>query len=122
MKKRDKIADKLKASLEEEKKAAKSKLNSLEAKLAKADAIFKPQDEPAPKKVKPKTIRDTFTFPEDEYELIDQLIDRALTLKKRVNKSYLVRSGLRALLELSDKDFIRTLESMRKVKIGRPRG
>lgn len=69
---------------------------------------------------KQKLIRDSFKFPEQEYAAIDALKARCLKNGQAIKKSELVRAGLLALLALSDKQLMQTLDSLEKLKAGRP--
>lgn len=74
----------------------------------------------APKKVKHKLVRDSFTMPHEDFKLIDQLKDRALGFKRSVKKSELLRAGLQALAGLSDAKLKTALEALAPLKPGRP--
>ena len=69
---------------------------------------------------KQKLVRDSFKFPEQEYAAIDALKARCLENGQAIKKSELVRAGLVALQALSDKQLLRTLDSLEKLKAGRP--
>ena len=76
-----------------------------------------------PKKVKPskpKVIRDSFSLPKDDYEFIKTLQTRCLGLAQGVTKSELVRAGLHALIKMSDTELVNALNTLEKVKTGRP--
>jgi hypothetical protein len=93
-------------------------------KKTKAVAEAKPAVEvktAAPKKVKHKLVRDSFTMPHEDFKLIDLLKDRALGFKRPVKKSELLRAGLQALAGLSDAKLKTALEALAPLKPGRPR-
>lgn len=69
---------------------------------------------------KQKLVRDSFKFPEQEYAAIDALKARCLKNGQAIKKSELVRAGLVALQALSDKQLMQTLDSLEKLKAGRP--
>lgn len=71
---------------------------------------------------KEKVIRDSFTLPSGDYELIATLRQRCLKSAVNATKSEVIRAGLHILQSLSDEELIRAIESLEKVKTGRPAG
>lgn len=69
---------------------------------------------------KPKLVRDSFTFPQIDYDRIGQLKKRALGAGMEVKKSELLRAGLRLLCGLSDRELAAQLKTVEKIKPGRP--
>ena len=69
---------------------------------------------------KPKLIRDSFTFPKDEYQAIAGLKQKALGLKHSAKKSEILRAGLKLLSSLNDKAFLTALTNVPALKTGRP--
>ena len=69
---------------------------------------------------KPKLVRDSFTFPLDDYKKIAELKQRALKAGLEIKKSELLRAALVVLSALSDAEFIKVLGSLDKLKPGRP--
>jgi len=69
---------------------------------------------------KPKLIRDSFTFPKDEYQAIAGLKLKALGLKHSAKKSEILRAGLKLLSSLNDKAFLAALTKVPALKTGRP--
>ncbi len=69
---------------------------------------------------KPKLIRDSFTFPENDYALLDSLKLRALANGHEIKKSELLRAGLIALQGLADGDLVKLLATVERIKTGRP--
>jgi len=69
---------------------------------------------------KPKLVRDSFTFPKDEYLAIASLKQRALGLKHSAKKSEILRAGLKLLNSLNDKAFLSALSNVPALKTGRP--
>ena len=65
-------------------------------------------------------MRDSFTIPKAEYTVLDDLKQRAATLKRPVKKSELLRAGIKALAALSDATFLRALDQVPTIKTGRP--
>ena len=82
------------------------------------------ESSPQPKTTKPrsqKVIRDSFSLPPDDYELIAQIKQRCLGLAISANKSEVIRAGLHALTHLCDEDLCSVVQDLEKVKTGRPR-
>ena len=70
---------------------------------------------------KDKLIRDSFTLPREDFELIALLKDRALDFKRPTKKSELLRAGLQALAGLDQTRLRASLEALRPLKAGRPK-
>lgn len=71
---------------------------------------------------KAKVIRDSFTLPSLDYELIATIRQRCLKSAVNATKSEVIRAGLHILQSLPDEDLVRAIESLEKVKTGRPTG
>ena len=71
---------------------------------------------------KDKLVRDSFTLPREDFDLIDVLKDRALDFKRPTKKSELLRAGLQLLAGLDQAALRAALEALRPLKAGRPRG
>jgi hypothetical protein len=63
-----------------------------------------------PKKL--KLVRDSFTLPKVEYAVIDILKTRAQRLARPAKKSEIVRAGLKALVAMSDAEFLACVSSL----------
>jgi hypothetical protein len=63
-----------------------------------------------PKKL--KLVRDSFTLPKVEYGVIDILKTRAARLSRPAKKSEIVRAGLKALIAMSDADFLACVSAL----------
>ena len=74
----------------------------------------------APEEPSPRVVRDTFTFPENEYVLISQIQDRCLQLATMANKSEILRAGLKSLSDMSDEELLKIFSELPKIKPGRP--
>jgi tRNA(Ile)-lysidine synthase len=68
-----------------------------------------------------KIIRKTFSIPEDELHMIENIKDKALDKRKVVNDSEIVRAGLFLMNGLSSEDLINTMIKIEKMPQGRPR-
>jgi hypothetical protein len=75
------------------------------------------------KNLKPgKVIRDSFTMPVADYELIGVLKKRCIGLGVAIRKSELLRAGLAALDRLPDASLAQVVAAVESVKTGRPPG
>jgi hypothetical protein len=75
------------------------------------------------KNVKPrKVIRDSFTMPVADYELIAVLKKRCIGLGVALRKSELLRAGLAVLDRLPDASLAQVVAAVESVKTGRPPG
>ena len=87
----------------------------------KATVVAQPiKAEKAAKVKKPKLVRDSFTIPKDEYDVIDALKVRGGKLGQAVKKSELLRAGIKALAAMSDIQFKAALIKVPTIKTGRP--
>jgi uncharacterized membrane protein len=87
----------------------------------KAVVVAQPVKVEKPAKVKkPKLVRDSFTIPKDEYDVIDALKVRGGKLGQAVKKSELLRAGIKALAAMSDIQFKAALIKVPTIKTGRP--
>lgn len=84
------------------------------------------EDEPARVLAKParlkksKPVRDTFTMPRNEYELIDLLKRRAHARGRKVKKSELLRAGILALADMPDAQLFEAIAAVPPLREGRP--
>jgi len=102
------------------KSAAKSATKPATKPSPKPKAKPVQQTTPDLKLKKPKLVRDSFTFPKDEYQAIAGLKQKALGLKHIAKKSEILRAGLMLLNGLSDKAFLSALSKVPALKTGRP--
>ena len=116
----------VKKSVHEAQVETENKTLEIQHKIDKfeiANEVLKPHDIKQEKlfkqKVIEKVIKDSFSFPEDDYALIELIKNRFLKNGKFVNKSETLRIGLNVLVKMSDKDLIEAGEGIQKVKIGR---
>lgn len=104
-------------SLKAEEKAVESRFEKAESVLSrKSVAEIKEQDAATE-----RVIRDSFTLPSTDYELISTIRERCLKLGVNATKSEVIRAGLNALHELEDGDLVRLLGGLTKIKTGRRR-
>lgn len=108
----------LSASLKAEDEAVKSRFELAETLLGnRSEATIAEVNQSSFDRV----IRDSFTLPAKDYELISKIRQRCLQAAVNVTKSEVIRAGLHALNQLPDKDLLQVIESLTKVKTGRPK-
>ena len=73
------------------------------------------------KEHKVKVVRDSFTMPQNEYAKIAEIKGVCLDAKMHVKKSEVLRAGLKLLAELNAAQLKRALNSLEKIKTGRPK-
>jgi hypothetical protein len=98
----------------------KAEDTAVKNRFERADAVFgnKTVEVDAPAIV--PVVRDTFTFPEDDYRLINEIQLRCLQSATMINKSEILRAGLKALASMSDAQLADIVAGLTKVKPGRP--
>jgi hypothetical protein len=69
---------------------------------------------------KTKVIRDSFSFPEHDYQKISELKKTCLAAGIHVKKSEVLRAGLYLLTQLSLDELKHTMDKVEKVQTGRP--
>ena len=74
-----------------------------------------------PHKLKARLVRDSFTMPQADFDLIGQLKSRALVFQRPAKKSELLRAGLQALAALDDAALHTALDALVPLKAGRPK-
>jgi hypothetical protein len=92
-------------------------------KPAPAKAAAKPDKKHKKEKKSDKVnvVRDSFTMPQPDYDLIAALKEKAAEAGVHVKKSELLRAGLQALSKLSAAQLKRAISSLEKIKTGRPK-
>ncbi len=65
-------------------------------------------------------VRDSFTFPKDEYAVLDGLKMRAAKLGNPIKKTELLRAGIKAIAAMQDAAFVAVLRMVPSLKTGRP--
>ena len=104
-------------------KAGKPARPAAPAKAAPKAPAKKAAAAPAPLVAKPKLklVRDSFTMPRGDHDLISLLKTRSLVLQRATKKSELLRAGLHALAALGDKQLLAALNGLAPLKAGRPK-
>jgi hypothetical protein len=114
------ITDKLITSLESERENVKNKsINNIDERFAKADNLYNKKIKPQNEKI--NVVRDTFTLPEKDYDLIGLCKNRLLDNKVSATKSEIIRAGLIILSKLTDCELISSIKLVEKIKTGRPK-
>jgi hypothetical protein len=85
-----------------------------------APATTKAIPSKAAKAKKPKMVRDSFTIPKLEYDVLAVLKLRAVKLGSPAKKTELVRAGIKLLAGLSDAAYRQALSAVPSLKTGRP--
>ena len=115
----------LKHTLEQERKASKNKTEkSIEDRFLAADNLFNDSSEfqkSTTLETKINVIRDTFTLPESDYNLINICKTKLLENKISATKSEIIRAGLILLNKLTDEELVNCYKLVNKIKIGRPK-
>ena len=70
---------------------------------------------------KVKVVRDSFTMPQSDYELIAVLKEKALKAGLHVKKSEILRASLQSLSKLTAAQVKRAISGLEKIKTGRPK-
>ena len=65
-------------------------------------------------------MRDGFTIPKAEYQVLADLKQRAADLKHPTKKSELLRAGIKALAAMDGAGFLAALQAVPTIKTGRP--
>jgi len=108
------------ASLKAEERAVRDRFEKAESVIGGGKAASGAQ--PPPSNGAGKVIRDSFTIPGDEYELISRIKKRCMKAGVSANKSEVLRAGLAALDAMSDGELAKAVEGLARVKTGRPPG
>jgi hypothetical protein len=102
------------------KPVAKPKQAVKASKSIAAPATTKAIPSKAAKAKKPKMVRDSFTIPKPEYDVLAALKLRAVKLGSPAKKTELVRAGIKLLAGLSDAAYRQALSAVPSLKTGRP--
>jgi hypothetical protein len=101
---------------------ARSETGEADRKASPVEAIGSPQRGSDDSRIVTYVIRDSFTMPVLDYELIGALKSKCIGLGLAVKKSELLRAGLHALTQISDENLARVVSAVERVKTGRPKG
>lgn len=106
------------ASLKAEEQAVRSRFEKAESVIGGGKSAARAQGQP--QNGADKVIRDSFTIPGDEYELISRIKRRCMKAGISANKSEVLRAGLTALDAMPDRELARLFQNLTRVKTGRP--
>jgi hypothetical protein len=109
----------LKGSLLMEEQTVKDRFEKAETLLGEKLATKISKKESNEEKV--KVVRDSFTMPQTDYDLITLLKKRSLQSGIEINKSEILRAGLSALNQMTDIEFSDKIKTVEKIKTGRPK-
>jgi len=87
------------------------------AKKSSVKQVLKPKE----KDKKPKLIRDSFTIPEDEYQVLVAAKKRIVKSGLEVRKTEIVRIGLALVGKASLAELKKQLGALKKLQSGRPK-
>jgi hypothetical protein len=108
------------ASLKAEEQAVRSRFEKAETVLSKGKKDRHQREQPRPQNGTGKVVRDSFTIPGDEYELISKIKKRCMKAGVGANKSEILRAGLAALAAMDEKELAELFGRLTRVKTGRP--
>ncbi len=106
------------ASLKAEEQAVRSRFEKAESVIGGGKSAPRAPEQPG--NGADKVIRDSFTIPGDEYELISQIRKRCMKAGIGANKSEILRAGLAALQAMPDRELASLFGKLPRVKTGRP--
>lgn len=110
---KDKLLASLKSSVEKE---LEKKFNkSIDDRFKIADTIFDSHNK------KDYVIRDTFTLPQSDYDLIEKCRNKFLENKISITKSEIIRIGIILVSKLPNSDIDNVYQLIEKIKTGRPK-
>ena len=118
-----------KAKIKTAKSVVSKNAQTKKAMPAKADIKTKPKNIASPKTInqtkpkKSKLIRDSFTMPDTEYDLIAAVKKRCVAKGVAVKKSEVLRAAIISFAALSDATAMTALQALDVIKTGRkPKG
>jgi hypothetical protein len=106
------------ASLKAEEQAVRSRFERAESVIGGGKSAPRAQEQP--RNGTDRVIRDSFTIPGDEYEMISQIKRRCMKAGISANKSEVLRAGLAALEAMADRDLADLFGKLPRIKTGRP--
>lgn len=118
-----KLGDALKSTITAEENMVQRKPSTLEQKLAAADKLSNStSSEEAVKAIISKTDRavtKTFTFRQSDLDLLDNIIDRFLDIREKINKSEVLKLGLHVLSTMSNDELKEAIRNIERLTPGR---
>jgi hypothetical protein len=80
-----------------------------------------PERQTTPVPAKAKLVRDSFTLPESDHDLIKQCKKAAIASGRETKKSEVVRAAIRVFSALSTAKQIETYATLQSIAVGRPK-
>lgn len=111
----------LKNSLAVEEESVRNRFEKAETLLSDNQRRSLSAEKTLQQKEKEKVVRDSFTMPQADYDLITALKTRSLNSGVQTTKSEILRAGLLALEQMNEADFLARLSIVEKIKTGRPK-
>lgn len=112
------VAGRNKSKPDADNTVAKAKPTAAKARITKSAQPEKVQKAEKPRKA--KLIRDSFTMPESEYELLALVKKRCIASGSAVKKSEVLRAAITSFATLSDDAIGMAIAALPPVKTGRP--
>jgi len=101
--------------------AAVKKVKVPAKKVVEKASVKLDVDEKTKRPKKEKVVRDGFTMPKSDYDLISVLKSKCMAKGVAIKKGELLRAGLRLLNAASNASLLAAVKSLETVKTGRPR-
>lgn len=111
----------LKNSLSVEEEAVRNRFEKAETLLSKGKQGSSSGERKIRQRETEKVVRDSFTMPQTDYELITTLKNRSLNSGVAATKSEILRAGLLALEQMNETAFLDKIRIVEKIKTGRPK-
>jgi len=120
MNKNKSIKEKLIATTQNARTVTEERLNKLDLneRINRAEAIVKSSES---KNVTEKVIRDAFTMQQADIDAIKKIRQKCLKEGMDVNKSLIVRAGIKVLENMLIEELSELIFSVPKIKVGRPK-
>ena len=110
----------LKDTMDEAKIAGKEQVSEIFDRIKKADKLLGAEPVKTKKEKFARTLKVSYSIPEFDLKLFKTILTRALPYQLIPNNSEIVRAGLIALLNATDKEFAKAISSVKKIKKGIP--
>jgi hypothetical protein len=124
MKKLKSIKEQLIATTQNAKKESEERLNQLDLneRINRAESIIDQEKNKTIKKPpSEKVARDAFTLQKIDIDTIRIIKQKCLKAGVEVNKSLIVRAGIHVLSDMAIENLIEVINTLPKIKIGRPK-
>lgn len=113
----NRFRERIKKTISDEKRDVSDRFSRAEVALGKGQ----PSPKNTVKKARTPVVRDTFSIPEDDYAIIEEIRQRLIREHAVVkNKSEVLRAGLKLLQSLDSAALLDAAEEVVSLKPGRP--